>query len=259
MSIQFTLKQLINSGIHLGTVVSNTTIPTSYLFAQSNGYSIFDVSQTYYLLRRLIAFTTNLSFRKGIVLFVTITPSRSLQRLTYITARKSFQYSYVNSRWEGGILSNWKEISIKRFKKFTANKLVHKKYIGKVEKRNLDKLLFFYNSFTSVPALKMFKKEIGIPRFPDAVFLINPYNIKEPVLEVSKVGMPLLGIVDSDNAYSEKYTFAVPANDDSFLNLRTFLNIAGISMLKGINHTRSILWSSKTNVRSKSKKIYKKK
>ena len=245
MHIQFTIKQLINTGIHLGSSVTNNKIPTSYLFAQNNGYSIFDLGQTYFLLRRMLAFVENLSFRKGTLLFTSITPSRSIQRLTYMIAKKSYQYSYVSARWEGGILSNWREISLKRFKQFTDSRLVYKKYIGKVERRNLDKLLFFFNSFTSLPNIKIFTKDVPAPKIPSAVFLINPYNIKEPVLEVSKIGLPLLGVVDSDNPFANKYTYPIPANDDSFITIRLFLNLVGLSVLKGIKHTQTVLWNTR--------------
>jgi small subunit ribosomal protein S2 len=253
--IKFTVDQFLDTGFHIGSIKYNTNT-YSYLIGQRGNVFLFDLEQSLFLLRRALTFVESITKQRGYLLFVSITPSRSLQRFTYMLSTYCFQSSYAVSRWEGGVLSNWRKLSLARWRLFQ-NKDFMRVPLTKVKRRKLKQLFYLYMSLrkkgfsipfkkNSVDVLESKKTKL---KFPSAVFLYNPLNIPYPILEVSKVGMPLIGVVDSDNIYAHKYMYPIPGNDDSSIGYRFIVYLVAYSALRGIQSRRKQFWSQQRSLR----------
>lgn len=94
-----------------------------------------------------------------------------------------------------------------------------------------------------------FRKKFLKNSLPDAIFLINPNLISYPILESFNIGIPLVGLVDSNNMYSSFYSYPIPSNDDSSSSIRLFLYLVGSSALKGVQFSRRKFWRTMFKVR----------
>lgn len=258
--IKFSVDQFLDTGFHVGSIKYNTNTHR-YLLGQRGSTYIFDLEQSFFLLKKALQFIERVTYRGGKVFFMAVTPSRSLQRFTYLLSSYCFQPCYAVSRWEGGVLSNWRKLSLRRwnlFKKEDYSKIS----LTKVKRRKLKSMFYFYmsirdrrESIRKVNKLLMNNKslETGTTgakrkkrsklRFPVAIFLYNPLNIPYPVLEAFKIEAPLIGVTDSDNIHTSKYTYPIPGNDDSASAYRMISYLVAFSCMRGIQSRRRKFWS----------------
>lgn len=236
--VNFTIQQLLDSGIHLGHKkynVNQNIYP--YLYGIRNSFCIFNLEQTLFLFKRALRFVTSLTSKRGVILFSCISPIKFLKRFTFFISKKSNQQCYVNSRWEGGVLSNWKKITLNRYDLFMFDEYSKKRYLTKVEKRTYKKIVFFVKSFE----LRAKKKKYL--HFPEAVFLYNPLNTLFAAREVFKIQIPLIGVVDSNTYNVEKYTYPIPGNDDSFSSYKMYSYLVSNAAIKGTLLYRKNTWN----------------
>ena len=208
-----TLQQLLEAGAHFGHQTHRWNPRMKpYIFGDRNGVHIIDLSQTVPLFSRALDFVSQAAARGGKVLFVGT--KRQAQDAVAEAARASGQH-FVNHRWLGGMLTNWKTISnsIKRLKSLEEQLSGDTAGLTKKEvlqlTRERDKL----------------EKSLGGIRdmggLPDVMFVIDTNKEELAIKEANVLGIPVVAILDS-NSNPEGIAFPVPGNDDASRAIRLY-------------------------------------
>jgi small subunit ribosomal protein S2 len=223
----YTMRQLLEAGVHFGHQTRRwNPLMAPYIFGVRNGVHILDLTQTVPTLHRALAALREVVANGGRVLFVGT--KRQAQEPVSQAAKRCGQY-YVNHRWLGGMLTNWKTIShsIKRLRElegqladpatqhgFTKKELLNlSREQGKLER-----------------ALGGIKDMGGLP---DALFVIDTNKEEIAVLEANKLGIPVVAVLDS-NSDPRKIRFPFPGNDDASRAINLYCDLAVAAVLDGI-------------------------
>ena len=202
-----TMRQMLEAGVHFGhqTRFWNPKM-AQYIYGHRNKIHIINLEKTLVMYQDAMKYVRQLSTNKGVILFVgTKRQARDIVREEATRCGSP----YVDQRWLGGMLTNFKTIkqSIKRLKDMetmtqdgTFEKLNKKQALD--IQRELEKL----NS-----SLGGIKDMNGIP---DAMFVIDVGYQKGAITEANKLGIPIVGVVDS-NHNPDKVNYVIPGNDDS--------------------------------------------
>jgi len=219
-----TMQQLIEAGAHFGHQTHRWNPRMKpYIFGARNGIHIIDLSQTVPLMARALDFVSSTVQAGGKVLFVGT--KRQAQEPIAQAARASGQH-YVNHRWLGGMLTNWKTISgsIKRFKALeeqlsgdTAG-LTKKEVLQLTRERDKFEL-----------SLGGIRDMGGIP---DVMFVIDANKEELAIKEANVLGIPVVAILDS-NVSPEGIAFPIPANDDASRAIRLYCEAVAAAATKG--------------------------
>ncbi len=208
-----TMQQLLEAGAHFGHQTHRWNPRMKpYIFGSRNGVHIIDLSQSVPLFARALDFVQQTVARGGKVLFVGT--KRQAQDAVAEAARTSGQH-FVNHRWLGGMLTNWKTISnsIKRFK--TLEEQLSGDTAGLTKKevlqltRERDKL---ENSLGGI-------RDMG--GLPDVMFVIDTNKEELAIKEANVLGIPVIAILDS-NSNPQGIAFPVPGNDDASRAIRLY-------------------------------------
>ena len=220
-----TLRQLFEAGVHFGhnTRRWNPKMQ-NYLFGVRNNVHIIDLEQTVPLFQRALQTLRDTSASGGRILFVG-TKRQAAGKIAEAASRCG-QY-YVNHRWLGGMLTNWKTISqsIKRLRELNDRLEGSAKQLTKKEtlhmSRDRDKL---------EKALGGIKDMGGLP---DIIFVIDTLKEDIAIAEAVKLGIPVVAIVDS-NSDPANITFPIPGNDDASRAIDLYCDLASQAVLDGI-------------------------
>ena len=220
-----TLRQLFEAGVHFGhnTRRWNPKMQ-NYLFGVRNNVHIIDLEQTVPLFQQALQKLRDTAASGGRVLFVGT--KRQAQDKVAEAAARCGQY-YVNHRWLGGMLTNWKTISlsIKRLRELNERLDNTGKKLGKKEtlqmSRDRDKL---------EKALGGIKNMGGLP---DIIFVIDTLKEDIAILEAVKLGIPVVAIIDS-NSNPDNITFPIPGNDDASRAIDLYCELVSQAVLDGI-------------------------
>lgn len=214
--MQVSIQDMLKAGVHFGhqTRYWNPKMG-AYIYGSRNKIHIIDLGKTLPLFQDALNFISSTAANKGKILFVGT--KYSAQDLIKEQAERC-RMPYVNRRWLGGMLTNYKTIrqSIKRLKEleamFDSGKFgrLTKKEILNLE-REKDKLM---NSLGGI-------KNMG--GIPDALFVIDVGHEKIAVREANRLGIPVIGIVDSNND-PDGISYVIPGNDDSTRAIRFYTN-----------------------------------
>ncbi len=222
-----TMRQMLEAGVHFGhqTRFWNPKM-APYIFGHRNKIHIINLENTLVMYEEAVKYIRQLSANKGVILFVgTKRQARDIIREEAIRCGSP----YVDQRWLGGMLTNFKTIkqSIKRLQDMetmvrdgTLDKLVKKEALDL--QRELDKL----NS--SLGGIKDMK---GLP---DALFVIDVGYQKGAITEARKLGIPVIGVVDT-NHNPEGLQYIIPGNDDSSRAIRLYARGVADAILEGRN------------------------
>ena len=221
----FTMRQLIEAGAHFGhhTRRWNPKM-ASYIFGVRNNVHIIDLQQTVPMLQRALEAVRDVAASGGRVLFVGT--KRQASDAVAEAARRCGQY-FVNHRWLGGMLTNWKTISnsIRRLRELDEQVNAETSGLTKKELLNLtrerDKL---------ERALGGIKEMGGLP---DALFVIDTNKEAIAVDEARRLGIPVIAIVDS-NSDPTNIKFPVPGNDDALRAIQTYCDLFAAAVLDGL-------------------------
>jgi small subunit ribosomal protein S2 len=221
------MRQLLEAGAHFGHQ-SHRWNPKmgNYLFGVRNGIHIIDLAQTVPAFSRALQAVSDTVARGGRVLFVGT--KRQAQDSVADAARRSAQY-YVNSRWLGGTLTNWKTISnsIQRLRK-------------------LDELLSSGNQqgYTKKERLDLTREKDKLERAlggikdmggtPDLIFVIDTNKEDIAIKEARRLNIPVAAILDS-NSDPDGITYPIPANDDAGRALSLYCDLVARAALDGIS------------------------
>jgi small subunit ribosomal protein S2 len=221
----FTMRQLLEAGVHFGhhTRRWNPKMQ-SYLFGVRNGIHIIDLEQTVPMLHRALEAVRQVVANGGRVLFVGT--KRQAAELVATGAKRCGQY-YVNHRWLGGMLTNFRTISlsIKRLRELEERLVSDQGLLTKKELLNLtrerDKL---------ERALGGIKEMGGLP---DLIFIIDTNKEAIAVQEAGKLGIPVVAVIDS-NSDPAGVTYPVPGNDDALRAIATYCDLVSSAVLDGL-------------------------
>jgi len=222
-----TLQQLIEAGAHFGHQTHRWNPRMKpYIFGARNGIHILDLSQTVPLFQRALDFIAATVQNGGKVLFVGT--KRQAQEPVAQAARASGQH-FVNHRWLGGMLTNWKTISlsIKRLK--TLEEKLGGDTAGLTKKevlqltRERDKLELSLGGIRDLGGI------------PDVMFVIDANKEELAIKEANVLGIPVVAILDS-NVSPDGISFPIPANDDASRAIRLYVDAVAAAATKGNRH-----------------------
>ena len=221
----FSMRQLLEAGVHFGHHTRRWNPKMSpYIFGVRNNVHILDLEQTVPMLHRALQAARDVVAGGGRVLFVG-TKRQASEKLAE-SAKRCGQY-YVNHRWLGGMLTNWKTISnsIKRLRDL--DEQLDQGLAGMTKKellqltRERDKLERALGGI----------KEMG--GRPDILFVIDTNKEDIAVAEAAKLGIPVIAVVDS-NSDPEGITYPIPGNDDALRAIATYLDLMADAVLDGL-------------------------
>jgi small subunit ribosomal protein S2 len=208
------MQDMLKAGVHFGhqTRYWNPKM-SSYIYGARNKIHIIDLGKSLPLFHDAINFISGVAANKGKVLFVGT--KYAAQDIVREEAERCGM-PYVNHRWLGGMLTNYKTIrqSIKRLKDLEA--MFESQKFGRLTKKeilNLDR-----EKAKLLNSLGGIKNMGGIP---DAVFVIDVGHENIAVREAKRLGVPVVGVVDSNND-PDDITYVIPGNDDSTRAIRFY-------------------------------------
>jgi len=224
----FTMKELLEAGIHFGHQKNRWNPKMEpYLFGERNGIHIIDLQQTFPLISKALKILRDIGANGGRVLFVGT--KRQAQSIVAETAINSGQY-FMNHRWLGGTLTNWKTISksIVRLKKY--DEILNKEDTGLTKKE----LVGIQKQRTKLEASLGGIKDMG--GLPDAVFVIDTNKEHIAITEANVLKIPVIAIIDS-NSNPDGVDFPIPGNDDATRAIALYCKLASESILDGLQAT----------------------
>jgi len=226
----FTMRQLLEAGVHFGHRTSRWNPKMApFLFGARNNIHIIDLAQTVPMLHQALVAVADVVAGGGRVLFV----GTKRQASTPIedAAKRSAQY-FINHRWLGGTMTNWKTISnsIKRLHHLeevlegAAQGLTKKELLKLTRERNkLDR------------AIGGIKDMGGLP---DILFVIDTLKEGLAIAEARKLGIPIVAIVDS-NSDPDGLTYPVPGNDDASRSIDLYCDLIARAALHGLSQSQT--------------------
>ena len=222
----FTMRQLLEAGVHFGHKTRRWNPKMGpYIFGVRNGVHIIDLQQTVSLLHRAMMTVRDIVAGGGRVLFVG-TKRQASPRVAE-AAKVCGQY-YVNHRWLGGMLTNWQTISksIKRLLDLEIQ-LADEQNTGLTKKE----LLRLTRERDKLDRALGGIKEMGGK--PDVMVVIDTNKEAIAVAEANKLGIPVVGIIDS-NSNPQGINFPIPGNDDAIRAITLYCEMMTGSVLDGI-------------------------
>src|SRR3954468_7252301 len=223
--VSITMRQMLEAGVHFGhqTRYWNPKM-APYIFGHRNKIHIINLERTLSLYQDALKFARQLTANRGTLLFVgTKRQARDIMREE---AQRAGQ-PYVDHRWLGGMLTNFKTVkqSIKRLKEMeqmaqdgTFERMSKKEALGLT--REMQKLQ---------PSLGGIKE---LSALPDALFIIDVGYQKGAVQEANKLGIPVVGVVDTNHT-PEGIDYVIPGNDDSSRAIRLYARGMADGILEG--------------------------
>ncbi len=220
-----TMREMLEAGVHFGHQTRYWNPKMSpFIFGHRNKIHIINLEKTMVMYQEAMKFVRQLASNKGTILFVGT--KRSAKEIIHEEAERC-SAPFVDHRWLGGMLTNFKTVkqSIKRLKDMeqmvtdgTLDKLAKKEALG--YQRELVKLQ------RSLGGIK------GLDGLPDALFVIDVGYQKGAIAEARKLGIPVIGVVDTNHS-PEGITYVIPGNDDSSRAIRLYARGVADAILEG--------------------------
>jgi len=220
-----TMRQMLEAGVHFGhqTRFWNPKM-APYIFGHRNKIHIINLEKTLGKYQEAMAFIRKMAAKKGTILFVST--KRQAREIIAEEAQRCGM-PYVDDRWLGGMMTNFKtlKLSVKRLKDLeTAMSEGNFEKLSKKEtltlQREMDKLR------KSIGAIK----DMG--GLPDAIFVIDVGYHKIAITEAGKLGIPVIGVVDTNHS-PEGVSYVIPGNDDSSGAIRLYARGVADAILEG--------------------------
>jgi len=222
-----TMRQMLEAGVHFGhqTRFWNPKM-APFIFGHRNKIHIVNLEKTLVMYQEAMKYVKKLSSNKGTILFVgTKRQAREIIKEEALRCGAP----YVDHRWLGGMLTNFKTVkqSIKRLKEMEAMLAD-----GSIEKLPKKEALGIQRE------LVKFERSLGgikdLTGVPDALFIIDVGYQKGAVVEANKLGIPIIGVVDTNHS-PEGITHVIPGNDDSSRAIRLYARGVADAILEGRN------------------------
>ncbi len=227
---EFSMRQLLEAGVHFGHQAHRWNPKMSgYIFGARNNIHIIDLAQSVPMMHRALQAVSDTVANGGRILFVGT--KRQAQDAIAAAAKKSAQY-YVNSRWLGGTLTNWKTISQ-----------------SIVRLRKLDEMLASGESqgYTKKERLTLQRERDKLDRalggikdmggLPDLLFVIDTNKEDIAIKEARRLGLPVAAVVDT-NCDPDGITYVVPGNDDASRAITLYCDLVAKAAIDGISRAQ---------------------
>lgn len=223
--VSISMKELLEAGVHFGHQTKRWNPKMKkYIFGSRNGIYIIDLQKTLKKFRETAQHVVEMSANGGRMLFVGT--KRQAREAIEIEAQRCNMF-YVNTRWLGGTLTNFKTIrrSVETLQRYEAMATdgtydsLTKKEILSIEKKKekLQKVLSGIKDMT---------------RLPDMVFVVDPNRERIAVAEANKLGIPVVAIVDT-NCDPEPIDHVIPGNDDAIRAVKLFTSRLADACIEG--------------------------
>ena len=220
-----TMRQMLEAGVHFGHQTRYWDPKMApYIFGDRNKIHIINLEKTLPMFEETMKYVKTLAAKKGRILFVaTKRQAREIIKEEAIRA----DCAYVNHRWLGGMLTNFKTVkqSIKRLNELqlmledgSIDKITKKEALG--IKKDYEKLE------RSIGGIK------NMNSLPDAIFVIDVGYESGAVVEATKLGIPIIGVVDTNNSIDD-IAYVIPGNDDSSRAIRLYARGIADAVLEG--------------------------
>ncbi|MCX7150040.1 MAG: 30S ribosomal protein S2 [Rhodocyclales bacterium] len=224
-----TMRQMLEAGVHFGhqTRFWNPKM-APYIFGHRNKIHIINLEKTLAKYQEAIAFVKKMAAKKGTILFVST--KRQAREIIAEEAQRCGM-PFVDDRWLGGMMTNFKtlKLSVKRLKDL--EQAVEE---GKFEKLSKKEALTLQREMDKL------RKSIGgikdMGGLPDAIFIIDVGYHKIAITEASKLGIPVIGVVDTNHS-PEGVSYVIPGNDDSSGAIRLYARGVADAVLEGKNQS----------------------
>ena len=227
---EFSMRQLLEAGIHFGHQKHRWNPKMEkFIFGVRNDIHILDLSQTVPMLQRALQLVSDTVADGGRVLFVGT--KRQAAPVVAEAAKNSAQY-YVNSRWLGGMLTNWQTISksIARLRELEALEAEGMQGLTKKERLNLSR------------EMERLERDLGgikdMGNLPNLLFVIDTNKESIAIKEARRLGIPVVAIVDS-NCDPDEVDFAIPGNDDASRAIELYCSLISRAAVDGISRSSS--------------------
>ena len=227
-----TMKELLEAGVHFGHQTQRWNPKMDkYIYTDKSGIHILDLRITYSALEEAQQYVQRLVANSGKILFVGTKPQA--QKVIEDQASRA-QMPYVNQRWLGGMLTNFKTI-IKR--------VIYLKELNSLETSGE------INSYPKPERLRIKReitkltKSIGgiieLNKVPDAIFVVDLLNETTALTEAKKLNIPVIGLADS-NVDPENVDIVIPGNDDAIRSIEVIASSIADSCLKGLGKRKEV-------------------
>ena len=220
-----TMRQMLEAGVHFGhqTRYWNPKM-ADYIFGQRNKIHIVNLEKTMQMYQDAMKYVRQLASNRGTILFVGT--KRQAREIVAEEAQRAGM-PFVDHRWLGGMLTNFKTVkaSIKRLKDMEAMQLD-----GSFERIAKKEALGLQRELTKLQRSLGGIKDLG--SLPDALFVIDVGYQKGAVAEANKLGVPVIGVVDTNHT-PEGIDYVIPGNDDSSRAIRLYARGMADAVLEG--------------------------
>jgi small subunit ribosomal protein S2 len=222
--MSFTMREMLEAGVHFGhqTRFWNPKM-APYIFGHRNKIHIINLEKTVPLFQEATKFARQLAGRRGNILFVGT--KRQAREVVAEEAQRAGM-PYVDQRWLGGMLTNFKTVkgSLKKLKEMQAQAEAGLEQMSKKES------LMFQRELTKL------EKDIGgiqdMAALPDALFVIDVGFHKIAIAEAQKLGIPVIGVVDTNHS-PVGIDYVIPGNDDSAKAVALYARVMADAVLEG--------------------------
>ncbi len=220
-----TMRELLEAGVHFGHQTRRWNPKMRrYIFTERGGIYIIDLQQTLALLEQAHAFVRNIAERGGSVLFVGT--KKQAQDAVHDQAER-VSMPFVSHRWLGGLLTNWRTISERIDRLHELRRLRDE---GQLE------LLPSKERIAMMAELEKLHTNLGgvadMKRLPDAIFLIDLRKEQLGVREARRLGIPVIGLVDT-NCDPDDADFVIPGNDDAIRSCSLIVRVIADGIAAG--------------------------
>ncbi|MBP8119767.1 MAG: 30S ribosomal protein S2 [Burkholderiales bacterium] len=220
-----TMRQMLEAGVHFGhqTRFWNPKM-APFIFGARNKIHIINLEKSLPMYQDALKFVRQLASNKGTILFVGT--KRQAREIVMEEAQRAGM-PYVDFRWLGGMLTNYKTVkgSIKRLKEL--EQMVED---GSLEKLSKKEALMYSREMEKLQRSMGGIKDMG--GVPDAIFIIDVGFHKIAVTEAKKLGVPIIGVVDTNNSL-DGVDYVIPGNDDSTRAIRLYARGVADAILEG--------------------------
>jgi small subunit ribosomal protein S2 len=223
---EISIRQLLEAGVHYGHQTQRWHPRMApYIYGDRNGIHIIDLTQTVPMLEQALKVVRDTVAKGGRILFVGT--KRQAARQIAESAERCAQY-YMNHRWLGGTLTNWKTVSqsIQRLKQI--DELMERGAVGLTKKE----LLNITREQAKLQASLGGIREMGT--LPDLLFVVDVNKEALAIQEAGKLGIPVVAIVDT-NCAPDGVTYVIPGNDDAARAVALYCDLVSRAALDGMS------------------------
>ena len=225
----FTMRQFLEAGVHFGHQTHRWNPKMGeYIFGVRNNIHIIDLAQTVPMFHRALETVSDVVAEGGRVLFVGT--KRQAAEPIADAARRSAQY-FVNSRWLGGMLTNWKTVSNSIQRLRNLEEMLEGEALGFTKKERLRLTRERENLERTLGGIK----DMG--GIPDLLFVIDTNKEAIAIQEAKKLGIPVAAILDS-NSDPDDITYPIPGNDDAGRAITFYCDLVARAAIDGISRAQ---------------------